>query len=98
MLRGQIGGMGGTSATASDGQKLSTRKRMLLASAMITGCVLAGCFVKRIFGLAPALLSLTPSLVFILVFVLRPEWSAKLQRKEQEKLEQWQPHPGRWLP
>jgi uncharacterized membrane protein len=78
--------------------KLGRRKRILLAAACMVDCFLAGVFIRWI-G-APSLvvyLSIAPIAAFILLLALRPEWIAKLQRQEQERLEKWRTHPGQWM-
>ena len=78
--------------------KVSRRKRKLLGAFMLAGCFLAIVLDKWMLGAGRAIYLLTiPLGIYILLLIFRPQWIARMEKKEEERLKNWGTHPGRWM-
>ncbi len=71
---------------------------MLLGAFMLAGCFLAIVLDKWMLGAGRAIYLLTVPLgIYILLLILRPQWIARVEKKEEERLKNWHTHPGEWM-
>ena len=77
--------------------KSSRRKRILIGISILAGFILAIAVDRWILSAGRGIYLLTiPVAVYVLLLVLWPEWVARMEKKREERLKNWQTHPGQW--
>jgi hypothetical protein len=79
--------------------KASKKKRVLIAVVLLGASLLGVFLARRNFGAGPeAYLGFIFILPYALALCFFPAWVSRRYRKEQEQLNNWRGHPGRWMP
>lgn len=79
--------------------RIKRRKRVLLGIVALAAGLLALVLDKWMLGAGREMYWLmAPLLVYILLLVFRPQWVVRFEKSEEEKLKDWKPDPGQFMP
>ena len=78
--------------------RASRTKRIVIGVILIIGSFLAIAFDRWMLSSSRWIyLLMVPVTAYVLFLVLRPEWIARMEKREEERLKNWRTHPGQWM-